>query len=191
MTERALFAADDGRPLVFVTVGMDHHRFDRLMQWMQDWLHRGPELPVRCLVQHGSSKPPPLAENVDFLGYAQLQEALLRAAAVVCHGGGGTPMMCLWAGRKPVLVPRLSELREAVDDHQVVFCRKLATEGRAFAPEDRASLFRILDDIVAGRESVRFEPDRAHVARSVERFERLVAPLLPSDPAVASSVDRP
>ena len=50
-------SADNGRRLVFVTVGTDCHPFSRLMEWIDLSLDRL-DGRVRCLVQHGVSPPP-------------------------------------------------------------------------------------------------------------------------------------
>ncbi len=41
------------RPLVFATVGTDHHRFERLMDWMDAW---GAHPEARLVVQHGNAR---------------------------------------------------------------------------------------------------------------------------------------
>jgi UDP-N-acetylglucosamine transferase subunit ALG13 len=46
----------------------------------------------------------------------------------------------LSVSRRPILFPRLASLREAVDDHQVAFARRLAASGLALLAEDVESL---------------------------------------------------
>lgn len=49
----------DERPLVFVTVGTDYHPFDRLVQWIDDWMiEGGGAARARVFVQSGTSTPP-------------------------------------------------------------------------------------------------------------------------------------
>lgn len=43
------------KPLVVVTVGGDHHPFNRLMSWIETWLLDEGDR-VRCVVQHGSAR---------------------------------------------------------------------------------------------------------------------------------------
>jgi len=57
----------DGRtpmPLVLITVGTDHHPFERLVGWIDRWT---PPAPVRVVVQYGTAVPPHTAEGVAFL----------------------------------------------------------------------------------------------------------------------------
>ena len=47
----------DETPLLLVSVGTDHHPFDRLVRWAGAWLAAHPGA-VRCLMQTGTSAPP-------------------------------------------------------------------------------------------------------------------------------------
>src|SRR5262245_41850916 len=94
-------------PLVFVTVGTDHHPFDRLIRLVDGWLEgRGGDSTVRCVVQHGTSQAPSVAEHRPYLGYGEMEALVAEAAAVVCHGGPGSVMLCRGAGKQPIVVPR-------------------------------------------------------------------------------------
>ena len=56
------------------------------------------------------------------------------------HAGAGSVLLALAAGKRPVVVPRLARLGEAVDDHQLVFARHLAGTGTVTIVEDLAEL---------------------------------------------------
>ena len=65
-----------GGPLLLVTVGTDHHPFDRLVRWAEAWLDGHPGR-LRCLMQTGTSAPPAGgAEWQAYLEYDALQEAM-------------------------------------------------------------------------------------------------------------------
>src|SRR3990172_6728958 len=72
-------------PLVVALVGTDHHPFDRLVRWMDDW---AAERSVRVVVQHGSARPPESTEGVRLFPLYQL-ESLLADAARPRGGGPG------------------------------------------------------------------------------------------------------
>jgi UDP-N-acetylglucosamine transferase subunit ALG13 len=163
------------RPLVFVTVGTDHHPFDRLMGWIDAWLATDAGAGVACLVQSGTSKPPARPEHRDYLSYQEMEDNLDRAAAVVCHGGPASVMMARWAGKRPVVVPREHRLGEHVDDHQVVFSRRLGAEGDITVAQDEQTFRRSLEAALAGAGAVDRRAEESRVAEAVSRFERLVA----------------
>jgi UDP-N-acetylglucosamine transferase subunit ALG13 len=164
-------------PLVFVTVGTDHHPFDRLVAWMDDWLASGAKERVRCLIQSGTSKPPVQTEFDQYFGYQQMETFLSEATVVVCHGGPGTVMMSRWAGKRPIVVPRRHDLGEHVDDHQVAFARRIAAEGEIALAEDAAALTAHLEQALRGDGilDVRSQEDQGE---AVAEFERLVDELM-------------
>lgn len=138
---------DPTRPSVFVVVGTDHHPFDRLVHWVDDWLAVRPQ--VDGLVQSGTSAPPVRAHGAAYLRYGEVQRRMRAATVVVCHGGPGTIMDCRAAGKVPVVVPRRSSLGEHVDDHQVVFCDKVAAQGVIRLAQTAAQLHGLLDSALA------------------------------------------
>ena len=101
--------------MIFVTVGTNEARFDRLLQAFQ------PSPPdEELLVQHGpSGVRPPGATCVDYLPYDELVATVRRARVVVTHAGVGSIMTALANGKRPIVVPRLRRFDEAVDDHQL------------------------------------------------------------------------
>lgn len=163
--------APEGRG-VFVTVGTDHHAFDRLMEWCSGLPAEG------GFVQHGPAEPPPRWESQAFLSYPEMVHRIRSARVVVTHGGPATVALCLALGRWPIVVPRLGTLGEVVDDHQVAFAERLTLSGHArvaSTPDD-------LQDMVA--DGLRAEqpalPDLAlfRADESVLLFERLIKELV-------------
>jgi UDP-N-acetylglucosamine transferase subunit ALG13 len=181
------------RPLVFVTVGTDHHPFHRLSRWVESWLATRTGQPIRCLVQTGTSEPPKGAEHVSYLPYGQMEAEVSRAAVVVTHGGPGSVMLCRWLGKKPVVVPRRHELGEHVDDHQVVFSRRIAADDEVALAEDEATFRRLLDGALEGAISLELTPTANSVTEPVRRFEALVAALVGRgrDPSGTATNDSP
>jgi UDP-N-acetylglucosamine transferase subunit ALG13 len=163
-------------PLLLVSVGTDHHPFDRLVGWADAWLAGHPGA-LRCLMQTGTSATPAsgAAEWRPYLEYEALQAAMASAAAVVCHGGPGTILGARHTGAVPIVVPRQHRLGEHVDDHQVAFARRLAAQGgEIHLAETEADLHRLLDRVAAEPAAFRAGPgDRATTA-AVREFGRLV-----------------
>jgi UDP-N-acetylglucosamine transferase subunit ALG13 len=167
----------DAKPLVFVTVGTDHHPFDRLVRWVDAWLEEGGEERSRCVVQHGTSIAAHHAESSDFMAYEAMRASIDEAAALVCHGGPGTIMLAAYAGKVPIVVPRLRALGEHVDDHQLAFARRIAGEGTIALAEDEQLFAALLDRALeTPRESRPVVAPRTNEA--VRRFEEILGELL-------------
>jgi UDP-N-acetylglucosamine transferase subunit ALG13 len=133
-------------PLVFATVGTDHHRFERLMDWMDAWGALHPE--ARLVVQHGNARAVARAESIAFASPEQFRELLRDASAVVCPGGPGAIMETRAAGLRPIVVPRRGDLGEHVDNHQLAFSRFLGGRDLVTLAEDEPELFAALDRVL-------------------------------------------
>ena len=164
---------------VFVTVGTDHHRFGRLMDWVQHQQDRGT---AAFVVQHGSSPPVEGAVNHGLLPHADLLAQMADADVVVGQGGPGTVMDARQVGRRPLVVPRLSGLAEAVDDHQVSFCREMELLGHAVVASDEDGFARALRCALDDPASMRAEPGASEVEATVARIAAAVDALLAAPP---------
>lgn len=172
-----------GRPLTgVVTVGTDHHRFDRLMDWLESWNAGNPGA-VRWIVQHGSSRPMRGADGFAMKPRGELLELLRDADLVVTQGGPGGIMDSRICGTVPIVVPRLARLNEVVDDHQVAFVQQLARNGLLVAAQSEAELHAALDRVVLDPASLSVGPGGSDVSQTVARFAAEVGQLLASRPA--------
>lgn len=162
---------------IFVTIGTDHHRFPRLIGWIDDYLEAHPELRDRTLVQHGQSAPSRLARNEAFISYADLMDHMRDATVVVVHGGPASIFESRNQGRLPICVPRVPALAEIVDEHQERFARHLAADDLLVLCEDRESLFAAMDSLLADPDSGVVHEDGTRLQGTFENLERVISSL--------------
>ena len=112
--------------MIFVTVGTNEARFDRLLLAVAEL-----EVGEDVVVQHGHSSPigPTRASLVDFLPFDGIVDMVRRSRVVVTHAGVGSVMVSLANSKRPIVVPRLKVFAEAVDDHQLELGRRFASAG--------------------------------------------------------------
>ena len=157
-------------PLVLVTVGTDHHPFDRLVGWIDRWAPPGR---VRLVVQYGTAVPPRTADGTPFLTPDEFAELLGTADAVVCSGGPGAIMEARAAGLQPIVVPRRSSLGEHVDDHQRAFADFMAARDLVTLADEEHELSAALDAVA--REPRAYRIDRADgEAAGITRIGELI-----------------
>lgn len=164
-----------------VTVGTDHHRFDRLMDWLDEW-NRVNSSAVEWTVQHGSSRPLAGIEGYTLKPRTELLADLRQADLVVTQGGPGGIMDSRACGVRPIVVPRLAHLNEVVDDHQVAFARKLAGNGLIELAQSEPELHAILDRAVRAPQQFAVSDGASDVAQTVARFQAVVDALV-TEPA--------
>jgi UDP-N-acetylglucosamine transferase subunit ALG13 len=126
--------------MIFVTIGTSEP-FDRLLAAI-DSLDTTEEI----VAQVGSSTHRlSRARCYDFLTFEQTLEYMRAARVVVSHAGVGSVLAALTVGRVPVVMPRLRRHGEAVDDHQLPFARRLASEGLVLLAEEPVELGAALE----------------------------------------------
>lgn len=136
-----------------VSLGTDHHPFDRLIGWVDQYLAARPE--VKALVQHGFTTAPQHAEGVNRMPRAELLEIYRAAEVVLVQGGPGSILDAREVGLIPLAVPRVASLSEVVDDHQVEFSRVMQEHGEAIVVTSAEDLATKLDAALADPASVR------------------------------------
>ena len=161
---------------VVVTVGTDHHRFDRLIGWIDHWAAAHPDVGV--LVQHGTATAPTHGRAVVMLGYDELVAAMRDADVVVAQGGPATMMDARSVGHRPIVVPRLGRLDEVVDDHQVTFSTWMADRELVWMATDEDTLHRLIDTALADPTTVRIPPEGGAAAETITAFRAVVDPLV-------------
>lgn len=162
------------RDLVFVTVGTDHHPFDRLCAWADAWVAGGRHPEVPWFVQSGTSQAPSHAPARDYIGYDEMCDSMSRAIAVVCHGGPATIMDARRLGRVPIVVPRNADLGEHVDNHQQRFARRMAELGEIHLARSQEEVFELVEKAIADPSAFAVSSDGAEIAAAVAKFGELV-----------------
>jgi beta-1,4-N-acetylglucosaminyltransferase len=125
--------------VILVTVGTAEP-FDRLLAAVQ-------RLPMHepIVAQCGSSAVRPAdARCLDYVPFETLLELMRTARAVVTHAGVGSVLTAFSAGKRPIVVPRLASLGEVIDDHQLVFARRLSQAGLVTLADDETTLTEAL-----------------------------------------------
>jgi UDP-N-acetylglucosamine transferase subunit ALG13 len=126
------FDALEFTELVFVTVGNATQGFKRLLNAVDEAAGQGLFGNEPIFIQTGNNPDfhATHCEQQSFLPMSQFEALLRDSSLVISHGGAGTLINILRAGRVPVVMPRRREYSEHVDDHQVELIQALAKEGR-------------------------------------------------------------
>ncbi len=116
------------QPLLFATVGATLP-FDRLVQSVAE-ATTADQLPYDVLIQTGiGGLQPEGFATVETMSFPKIQDLLIKADIVVCHGGTGSLITALRQGCHVIAMPRLSSLGEHYDDHQSEITDAFAARG--------------------------------------------------------------
>jgi len=137
--------------MIFVTVGTHELPFARLLAEVGEIASSSAFSHAEFFCQSGTAQLPPGVPGAPMLSFADMQERMAAASAVVSHGGPATIIAALAAGKPLVAVPRQRRYGEHVDDHQVQFCRHLHVERGLVVIEDVTQLGAALADAREGR----------------------------------------
>jgi UDP-N-acetylglucosamine transferase subunit ALG13 len=168
-----------GNTRLLVTVGSDHHPFDRLIGWVDTWLAGQPKASVSAVVQYGTARPPRFGQGVAWVDHADLGQLMVEATVIVSQGGPYSILESVDVGRMPIAVPRRRALGEVVDDHQHAFCMLMSELEHALVVTTERDLHEALDRAVADPTAFRVPPRVSAVDDTIKRFAGLVADLRP------------
>jgi UDP-N-acetylglucosamine transferase subunit ALG13 len=165
---------------ILVTVGTDHHPFDRLVRWADQYADSHHDIDV--LIQYGSAQPPVHASASRLLDHGQLQSEMAQADVVICHGGPATIIEARRSGLLPICLPRDPSRGEHVDAHQLKFIARLAEKGVVTTVGDTDQLESAVDDaLLRPRSNVSdFAEDTDTLPVGVRRVGELVEQLVQS-----------
>jgi UDP-N-acetylglucosamine transferase subunit ALG13 len=124
--------------MIFVTVGTQLP-FNRLIQWVDAWAKDHPDTEV--FVQCGSGGALPVYAKYSTSMSPDEWEAHFRCAdLVISHAGMGTILKSLDFGKPLVIVPRIAELHEHRNNHQLATANHLKNIPGLYVAENQESL---------------------------------------------------
>lgn len=143
-----------------VALGSERFGFSRAVNLVRDAFD---EDAVSITWQVGSTHPSQGVPLNRWLRADDLALAMCTSDVVIVHGGAGSILTSLAAGKVPIVLPRSSAHEEHVDDHQLEMCRMLEARGLVVmvAPGDAISAEHVaratsmvIEPLVQGSESL-------------------------------------
>ncbi|MCC7552645.1 beta-1,4-galactosyltransferase [Candidatus Micrarchaeota archaeon] len=112
---------------IFVTIGTAIP-FDRLIHKLNQ-INKNNIFDITAQIGKSNFQFININKIIDYLTPNELKKEIKRCDIVISHAGAGTIIDLIKLNKKCVLVPRLKEFEEAVDNHQVEICKELEKEG--------------------------------------------------------------
>ncbi len=129
--------------MIFVTVGAQM-AFDRMIKAVDEWAGREGRTDVFAQIGPAEYTPRHVA-HTGFLEPPQFAERAKAASVIVAHAGMGSIITALTMGKPILVMPRLGDLRETRNDHQVATAKRLSELGKVAVAMDERELIERLD----------------------------------------------
>lgn len=126
--------------MILVTCGTQTQPFTRLFTAVENL---NTDQPI--LMQLGYTPFTTAHEHYDFS--PTFHEDIEKADIIITHGGVGSIMQSLLLHKKVIVMPRLSQYGEHIDDHQLEITNLLADQGYIIKVSNQEELQQVLDHI--------------------------------------------
>lgn len=128
--------------MIFLTVGTQLP-FDRLVGVVDAWAARQQRKDIFAQISHNGRKP----KHIKWVEYLTPEEFIAQinsADVIISHAGAGTIFIALQSGKPIIVLPRLEQLHEQRNDHQVDMAQSLSELGLIeFALDERCLLDKL------------------------------------------------
>lgn len=115
--------------MIFVTVGTQDVPFDRLIKSVESEIKKG-NITEEVVVQSGPSKlKSKHMKIINYMDIDEFKEYIKKSRIVITHGGVGTIIDSLNAGKIILAAPRLQKYNEHVNDHQIQIIKRFSDLG--------------------------------------------------------------
>lgn len=119
--------------MITVTLGTIPYSFERAIAWLDTLLDRH-IITEPVFVQHGITDILPIATHPlvlteSIVNSTKLIGLVKQSRLVISHAGQGSTRMLAAQGASFVLLPRLAQRNEHIDDHQLLFAQNVQPYG--------------------------------------------------------------
>jgi UDP-N-acetylglucosamine transferase subunit ALG13 len=137
--------------MILVTVGSSANGFDRIVRVVDELKGEG-KIKDKVLAQtgNGSYKPKNIEKTFKFKSWNEINKINEKADMVISHAGAGTIMTALRYGKPIICVPRIKELGEHTDNHQLEIAGTLKKEGKILVAKNKDELVECVKKVKKG-----------------------------------------
>lgn len=157
--------------LIFLCVGSREYQFNRLLIEM-DKLIRDKKITEQVFAQIGKSTYIP--QNFEYLRFMDSNEFLSyqkNAELIISHGGTGALVNALKLQKQVIAVPRLSQYKEHIDDHQLQVSTELSKKGFLKCVTDIEELGIMIEELKRNPITKKFNSESNVVPIIIEYLE--------------------
>lgn len=133
--------------MIFVTVGTQLP-FERLIKAVDLWAENNPEIKVVAQIGQTVYRPK-FMDTLESVDPDEYERYLLQSRLVVGHVGMGTIISGIKHGKPLVLMPRVANLGEHRNDHQLASAKQFGTLGGVHIVHDQTELNSAINQVLS------------------------------------------
>lgn len=152
--------------MILVTIGTQKQSFKRLFNYINEL-----NVDEKIIVQGGKSNYHFTGLNIeyhDFFSQDEMDNKINEARIIITHGGGGTIFKALEKGKKVIVVPRLKEYKEHINDHQLEVTKYVAENNYALMALTKEQLDKSINIIENHQFSI-YKNNKAKFTLDIEK----------------------
>ena len=135
--------------MILVTLGTQDKQFIRLLKSIDEEIIKG-NIKEKVVVQAGFTKDKYQTENMemfDLIDRDEFNKLVSECSLLITHGGVGSILTGLKAGKNVIACPRLFKYKEHMNDHQVQIINEFANAGYILAYNENDKLSDVLKQV--------------------------------------------
>lgn len=158
--------------MIFITVGTHEQGLDRLLIEIDKLIEDG-IINEEVFAQIGYSNYEPRNYKYEkMIGYEKMDSYVREARIVITHGGPGSIFHPLQYGKIPVVVPRNPEFNEHVDNHQILFAKRLENSKKIIGVYDICDLKSVIYEYENLSKKCNY--DKSNESKFILKFRNLI-----------------
>lgn len=121
---------------LFVPLGTQKFQFNRLIEALNQLVENGRYKPEEIVMQSSIYEIEPKFTHYELIPASQFDELIDKAELVITHSGVNSIISCMKRTKPLVIVPRLKQYGEHVDNHQVEIAQLMKQKFGVIVVED-------------------------------------------------------
>ncbi|MDU5261235.1 MAG: PssE/Cps14G family polysaccharide biosynthesis glycosyltransferase [Clostridium celatum] len=158
--------------MIFITVGTHEQGMDRLFIEIDNLIEKG-IIKDNVFAQIGYSKYEP--KNFQYkkmISYDEMDDLVKGSDIIITHGGPGSIFHPLQYGKIPIVVPRKPEFNEHVDNHQILFAKRLEKQKKIIPIYEIDNIKNIITNY--SEITKNFDKHSNEIEKFIKKFEFLI-----------------
>lgn len=155
---------------LFVPLGTQKFPFGRLITALNELVDKGVYAPEEVVMQSTMYPVEPKFKHVGLIPADGFNRYMQEAEVVITHSGVNSIISCMQLGKPLVVVPRLHEYGEHVDNHQVEIAELMATKYDVLTLMD----MKDLESTINAARTHEYKQWQSHRNELVEKLKELI-----------------